>query len=64
MLAGPAVSAVETSANVSQLPVLGTATLPSRVPVGDPTRTSIVPPAPAEATRAVNRVALSSRYGA
>ena len=50
-------------ANVSQLPVGATAALPSSVPVAEPARTSIVPPGPAEDTRAVNDVALPSAYG-
>src|SRR5690349_7188861 len=38
---------------VSQSPVDGTATDPSSVPVAEPDRTSIVPPAPADEIRAV-----------
>ena len=52
-----------TSVNVSQPPVTGTVAEPSTVPVGEPARTCSVPPAPAEETRAVNDVALLSRYG-
>src|SRR3954463_4667493 len=37
----------------SQSPVGGTGTVPSSVPVAEPDRTSIVPPAPADDTRAV-----------
>ncbi len=48
-----------TSRKMSQPPVTGTVAMPRRVPVGEPARTSIVPPLPAEETRAVNRVALS-----
>ena len=42
--------------NVSQLPVFGTATVPRRAPVAEPSRISIVPPAPADETTALNRV--------
>ena len=52
-----------TVVNVSQPPVTGTVAEPSTVPVGEPARTWRVPPAPAEETRAVNEVALPSRYG-
>ena len=41
---GTPASAVLTSAKVVQLPVLGTATEPSTVPVGEPVRSWIVPP--------------------
>ena len=39
-----AVRVVETVLKVSQLPVLGTVTEPSSVPVGEPERTRMVPP--------------------
>ncbi len=52
-----------TSWNVSQPPVTGTVAVPSRVPAGEPARTSMVPPLPPEETRAVNAVALPRAYG-
>ena len=51
------VSVVLTLVNVSQPPVTGTATDPSRVPVAEPERIWIVPPTPLEETRALNLVA-------
>lgn len=51
--AGAFARLAETSVKVSQPPVTGTVMVPSRVPVADPVRTSIVPPTPPEATRAV-----------
>ncbi len=42
---------------MSHEPVFGTATEPSTVPVADPLRTWIVPPAPPETTRARKEVA-------
>ena len=62
-VAGPPARFADTLANVSQPPVGATVAVPSSVPVGEPARTSIVPPEPAEETRAVNWVALFSRYG-
>ena len=56
MLDGTLDSAVETLAKVVQLPVLGTATVPSTGPVAEPVRTWMAPPAPPETTRAVNEV--------
>ena len=49
-------SAVETSAYDSQPPVLGTVTLPSTGPVGEPVRISKPPLGLGEATRAVKEV--------
>jgi hypothetical protein len=51
------VNAVETVVNDSQPPVGATTTDPSNVPDCEPDRTSIVPPAPADDTRAVNDLA-------
>ncbi|GGK89155.1 hypothetical protein GCM10007964_34820 [Sphaerisporangium melleum] len=48
---------VDTVVKVSQLPVFGTLTEPSSVPVAEPERTWIVPPAPPDDTRAENPVA-------
>lgn len=48
-----AVRVVETVVKVSQPPVGATRTEPSGVPVAEPARTSMVPPAPAEETFAV-----------
>lgn len=53
----PAVRAVVTSVKVSQPPVGATSTEPRSGPVAEPERTSMVPPAPAEETRAVRAVA-------
>ena len=61
--AGWFVRSVDTSVKMSQPPVTGTVTVPSTAPVGEPDRTESVPPAPAEDTRAVNRVAVLSAYG-
>jgi hypothetical protein len=61
--AGAADRPVETSVKVSQPPVTGTVAVPRRVPAGEPARTSRVPPAPAQETRAVSLVALPSAYG-
>ena len=48
-----------TSLNVCQPPVgVMVSVVPTSVPVGEPVRTSIVPPAPAEATR--KRIAVTS----
>lgn len=52
-----AVSVVDTSVKVSQLPVGATSTDPSSVPVAEPLRISTVPPAPADETSAVKVVA-------
>ena len=52
-----------TSWKVSQPPVAGTVARPSTLPVGEPARTSSLPPAPAEATRAVSDLALLRTYG-
>lgn len=41
----------------------GTVALPSRVPVGEPARTSRVPPDPADETRAVSFLASARTYG-
>lgn len=63
MPAGRLVRFAETSWKDSQPPVAGTAADPSKVPVGEPARTSNVPPAAPEAVRAVSLVALVRRYG-
>lgn len=52
-----------TSRKTSQPPVTGTVAVPRRVPAGESARISIVPPLPAEETRAVKREALSRLYG-
>ncbi len=44
-------------------PVTGTVAEPRTVPVGEPARTSNLPPAPADDTLALNDVALLSLYG-
>lgn len=64
MVSGPtSVSSVSTSSKVSQPPVTGTVAVPCRVPVGDPLRTSRVPPLPPEEMRAVNLSAPERLYG-
>lgn len=52
-----------TSWKFSQPPVTGTVAVPSRRPVGEPARTSSLPPVPPEAMRAVIFVALLRTYG-
>ncbi|RPK85184.1 hypothetical protein EES45_02895 [Streptomyces sp. ADI97-07] len=60
---GRSVRFAVTFRNVSQPPVTGTAAEPRRVPVGEPVRTSRVPPLPPEETLAVSEVALPRMYG-
>ena len=54
-------SARSTLTQFCQPPVFGTATVPTRSPVGESRRTSMLPPAPPEATRKRSPVS-SSRF--